>query len=229
MGPANRDLQIGSPEALVGLLKDFMAGRALRSLSTTNEASFQVAGEMVLTPPSARVGELRLVMDGSAPSGCGRFGFADIFFAPGGAPAAVLLELKYLSLTGLLSGRHKRWLRKPTYCDLENLALELSATEEGALEEFPYAYWSEGKLVFTTVGAIRRAALKQLQGYAKVLQMGDAAGTVAGSGVNDIRVKIRPGHDILHSFTLVAVGGSQLLWQSAGELQTEFSYICTAI
>ena len=181
-------------------------------------------------PPRTRVGELRLVMDGNKPPRYGRFGFADIFFAPGGADASVLLELKYLPLPGLLSGRSRCWISKPNDEELEKFSEEISAMTESKLDELRFAYYSqnEGRYVFTTVGKIRQDALKQVQGYSKVLEKGVALGE-HGSGVNDVRVKVEPGTDTLRSFTLVAVGGKKILWQSAGEVKTKFSYRCTAI
>ena len=55
-----------------------MKGRALRSLSTTNEATLQAIIEMMLDPPKIRIPELRLVMDGARSKGDGWYGFVDM-------------------------------------------------------------------------------------------------------------------------------------------------------
>ena len=223
---------MGSPEPLVALLMDFMAGRAPRSLASAGESSFQIAVEMVLNPPSTRVGELCLVMDPRKPYGCGRLGFAHIIFAPGGVDVAVLLELKCLPLPGLLSGRRRCWISKPNHKELGNLSKEISDMTESELDELQFAYLSGPPerrcTISTTVGKIRQDALKQVQGYSRALKRGVTIEDTC-SGVYDIRVEVLPGDDTLRSFTLVAIGARRILWQSGEEVETNFSYRCTAI
>lgn len=235
MEPANTDLQKGSSEAFVGLLKDFMAGKALQSLGTADESTFRAAVEMVLG--RTQVGELQLVMDGSKPcaSASGRYESADIFFAPGGIiGASVLLELRYLPLAGVLSGRRGEWISKPLHREMVNLEKEISDMPEHALDGLQFAYYSEEEQrpVFTTVGRMRQDALEKVQGYARIVGMG-AAKSDGDPGARDMRIQIQPrlGCDTfsVYSFTLVAIGGRKLLWQSGEEVETDFSFKCVFI
>jgi hypothetical protein len=204
-----------------------MAVRAVRSLYSSNEATLQGVVEMILDPSRSRVGELRLVMDGTKKHGSGRFGFVDIFVAVEDVQTAVILELKDIGLLGLANGRRRSWLSDPGNERMENLADEITGMTEEALDQLPYAYRSNGNTLFTTVGEVRRGAMSQLEGYVRVIGMGSAK-VYSDSGVLDGRVTIGPGSDRLHSYSLVAVGGRRVLWQSGRTTDTAFSYRCTS-
>src|ERR1043165_4264173 len=100
----------GNISYLVDLIKCFFLSRSMMSLKSMNEAVFQTVVEMLL-PLAYRVPELRLVIDGSKQKNDGRFGFVDVFI-PGGrsggnkSTPSIVLELKYIKLTGLESGEH---------------------------------------------------------------------------------------------------------------------------
>jgi hypothetical protein len=82
MEPAAESLVKGNINPLVELITIFFGTRSMMSLSSTNEATFQVIIEALL-PIHRRVPQLRLVIDGTKSIGHGRCGFVDVF-VPGG-------------------------------------------------------------------------------------------------------------------------------------------------
>ena len=103
----------GNVNYLADLIKAFFRSRSMMSLKSTDEAVLQTVVEMIL-PPTCRVPELRLIIDGTKEKYEGRFGFVDIFI-PGGKPKndqpipSIVLELKYIKLTGLRNGKYGQW------------------------------------------------------------------------------------------------------------------------
>jgi hypothetical protein len=232
--PANRTLQAGSPEGFVELFEEFMTPRAgLPPFGHGQDIKDALQGitELLLVDSlQSRVSKLRLVVDPSKDPESGRFGFNDIFLAPKGVHAAVLLELRDIRLDGLAFGARGRRLIELPDEEAEEFVGKIFRMTEDALDRLPYANHSEEKeeVVYTTVGRIRQEALEKLGVYSKVLAMG-AAREDQGSGALDGRVEIKPGCDILYSFTLVTVGGRKVLWQSGGTIETGFSYSCISV
>jgi hypothetical protein len=227
IAPANRDLQQGSIDLFIELVEKFIEHRSVRTLFTTDEAVLQAAVEILLDPPQTRIGEVRLVMDGSKNIGSGRFGFVDIFLASDDG-TGVVLELKDIRLAGLISGKKKKWVQRPTYAEMEEFSEELSNMDIGSLDGLPFMYWSEEKkqAQFTTVGQCRKDALEQLKRYVQVIKKGFVA-SYSDSGILDKRVKVSPGNSDLYSFVVMAVGGRRILWQPGETVGTEFLYKCT--
>lgn len=80
--------------------------------------------------------------------------------------------------------------------------------------------------IFTTVGKSRWASLEQVRGYAMVLATGAADGR-KDSGVDGEHVWIQAACGILHSSSLVAVGGRNTPWRSGGA--GSLSYKCKSM
>ena len=90
-------------------------------------------------------------------------------------------------------------------------------------------YWSVDKKqsVLTTVGQMKKDAMKQLENYMQLVKMG-AVKSYSGSGVLDARVKITKSSQPykLYGFVLMAVGGRRIVWEAC-TMETKFSYLCT--
>ncbi|KAF8545122.1 hypothetical protein BDD12DRAFT_872046 [Trichophaea hybrida] len=233
IAPANTSLRNGSIEPFAELLQQFLAGRTVRSLRSSNEAVLQGVVEILLDPPRTRVPELYLVMDGKKQKGDGRYAFPDIFVVgDDNSESAVVLELKDIRLSGLWNGAQggrTKWTN-PSYKELEALAEKVSVMNEASMNKMRYMYWSDrdNRYTSTTVGKMRKDALAQVKRYVKVIKKGRAE-KFEDSGVRDPRVIVKRTHGTLFSFVLMAVGGRRILYEAGNAEKTEFSYSCTLI
>ncbi|CAG8632651.1 19616_t:CDS:2 [Cetraspora pellucida] len=119
----------------------------LREFREYNEVAFQTAVELLL-PTKHWCSELRLVIGSSKISGEGRFGFIDIFVNGvngNGLSSSIILELKCISLVGLLSGEKGRWVDNPDYKSLMELDAKLEKEAENELLNRKYFYWCKEK------------------------------------------------------------------------------------
>ncbi|CAJ0629248.1 1022_t:CDS:1, partial [Entrophospora sp. SA101] len=143
--PAYNQLIRGSVNPLVELTKNFFKNRPMMSLRTANEAVMQVTFEILL-PMSFHVTELHLIVDGMKKSGDRCFGFVDLFvFESGDGPliSNVVLELKYITITGLLSGAQGFWIKNPDTKIMNLLDKDLENENEEHLLQCKYMYWSK--------------------------------------------------------------------------------------
>src|SRR5437763_6601986 len=85
----------------IKVIKTFLLTRSCMSLSSANEPVLQAIVESLL-PSRYRVPELSLVMNGNRQKGLGRFGYSDIFVLKESGNNNISLELKYISLVGLV-------------------------------------------------------------------------------------------------------------------------------
>ncbi|POG74998.1 hypothetical protein GLOIN_2v1838931 [Rhizophagus irregularis DAOM 181602=DAOM 197198] len=90
----------------IELLKTFLSTRSQISLSSADEPVLQAIVENLL-PLKYRIPELSLVMDSTKLKGFGRFGYSDIFVLKGIGNNNISLELKYISLIGLIKIKKK--------------------------------------------------------------------------------------------------------------------------
>ncbi|CAG8841362.1 38152_t:CDS:2, partial [Gigaspora margarita] len=86
----------------------------------------------------------RLVVDGSKNSGAGCFGFIDIFvnrMDKDGIKSSIILELKCISLVGLLSREKAKWVENADYKSLKALDDKIKEETEDELLNRKYFYW----------------------------------------------------------------------------------------
>ncbi|POG69462.1 hypothetical protein GLOIN_2v1480021 [Rhizophagus irregularis DAOM 181602=DAOM 197198] len=153
------------------------------SLSSANESMLQAIVEILL-PLKYHIPELSLVMDGKKPKGSGRFGYSDIFILKGIGDNYISLELKYISLVGLI--RNQMFGAN----ELENLDKILEKEDEEILLKRSYTYWSKEfkKTNQTTIGEVLKSGISQLESYMNTISKGKVA-NYSSSGVLDERVK----------------------------------------
>ena len=229
LGPAFDNLVRGNIDDFVKLLEAFFKTRALRSLSSANEATLQGIVELLLDKPIYRVPELRLVIDGNQPKGKGRFGFVDVFIPAatttfGRRTFAVLLELKYIMLEGLFKGAYNQ-LRPPTYVEMQDLEKHLSGEDEDKILERNYVYWSKdsGESETKTVSSILEGGVEQLTKYVETVAKGQPKHWT-DSGVLDSRIKVGDGDDCLQGHVVMGIGGSRFVVRSTQLIQTSNAY-----
>ncbi|CAB4377151.1 unnamed protein product [Rhizophagus irregularis] len=133
---AYESLVIGNIIPFIEILKTFLLTRSKMSLSSANESMLQAIVEILL-PLKYRIPEFSLVMDGKMPKGSGRFGYSDIFILKGIGDNYISLELKYISLVGLI--RNQKFGAN----ELENLDKILEKEDEEILLKRSYTYWSK--------------------------------------------------------------------------------------
>ncbi|GBC14256.2 hypothetical protein GLOIN_2v1826122 [Rhizophagus irregularis DAOM 181602=DAOM 197198] len=90
----------------IKILKTFLLSRSRMSLSSANEPVLQAIVENLL-PLKYCIPELSLVINGKKQKGSGRFGYSDIFILSSEGDNNVILELKYISLVGLINSNQK--------------------------------------------------------------------------------------------------------------------------
>ncbi|CAG8601445.1 7991_t:CDS:2, partial [Dentiscutata heterogama] len=156
---------------------EYFALKPLRSIRSANEDILHTAFELLL-PSKHHRSELCLVVDPKKERGDGRYGFIDIFLdgTNDKQPINVILELKYISLTGLLSGAKGRWIKNPTYEELKSLDLKLKEESVDQLLKRKYMHWSEEKRHFVVVGIgdIINEGTMQVRKYFNVVLEGRA-------------------------------------------------------
>jgi hypothetical protein len=137
----------GNISTFLDMILNYYKAKSLREFRGYNEVAFQTAVELLL-PTNHWCSELRLVIDSSKISGEGRFGFIDIFVNGvngNGLNSSIILELKCISLVGLLSGEEGRWIDNPGYKSLMALDAKLEKETENELLNRIYFYWCKEK------------------------------------------------------------------------------------
>ncbi|KAF9917174.1 hypothetical protein FBU30_000919, partial [Linnemannia zychae] len=226
MVPAIRNLKTGRADEFCELLETFLSSRAMRSLSTANEAVLQGIVELLLDEPSNHIPELRLVVDGSKEPGNGRFGFVDIFIPRQdfeGDRTCIVMELKNATLEGLCRGMTGQI---PSYEELESVRTSLQLEKSCALLSRKYTYWSQQDRKWTTatLDSIMEAGVEQLRRYMQTIARGRARSYDA-SGVLDSRIKIDLGLDDLRGYVVMAIGGVRVLVRHMEIISTECEYV----
>ncbi|PKY48292.1 hypothetical protein RhiirA4_463850 [Rhizophagus irregularis] len=171
----------------IKILKASLLSRSRMSLSSANEPVLQAIVEKLI-PLKYCIPELSLVMDGKKPKGLGRFGYSDIFILSKEGDNNIILELKYISLIGLINSNQKNNFGAN---ELENLDKILENENEETVLKRSYTYWSkeDKKTKLTTIGEILNNGLNQLNSYMKTISKGKVI-NYSSSGVFDERVKI---------------------------------------
>src|SRR6266536_5435113 len=135
---AYENLVAGNIIPFIKILKTFLSTRSQMSLSSADEPVLQAIVESLL-PLKYRIPEFSLVINGKKPKGLGRFGYSDIFVLKGTGNNNISLELKYISLVGLIKNSKNKFGAN----ELENLDKILEKEDEKLLLKRPYIYWSK--------------------------------------------------------------------------------------
>ncbi|CAB5188674.1 unnamed protein product [Rhizophagus irregularis] len=123
----------------IKILKASLLSRSRMSLSSANEPVLQAIVEKLI-PLKYCIPELSLVMNGKKPKGSGRFGYSDIFILSNEGNNNIILELKYISLIGLINSNQKNNFGAN---ELENLDKILENENEESVLKRSYTYWSK--------------------------------------------------------------------------------------
>ncbi|CAI2182048.1 15916_t:CDS:2, partial [Funneliformis geosporum] len=125
--------------------------------------------------------------------------------------SSVILELKCISLVGLLSGVKKRWVENAEYKSLKELDEELEKETEDELLGRKYFYWcKEGKkFKQIVVEELINNGMEQLGRYLKTMQKGKVSNN--GSGICDDKIKIVKGKGYLGGVLVVSIGSQRVL------------------
>ncbi|CAB5357335.1 unnamed protein product [Rhizophagus irregularis] len=204
----------------IELLKTFLLTRSQISLSSANEPVLQAIVENLL-PLKYRIPELSLVIDGTKLKGFGRFGYSDIFILKGIGNNNVSLELKYISLVGLIKKK------KFNTNDLENLDKIIEKEDEKILLKRSYEYWSKehNETKKVTIEEVLNNGIKQLKSYMNIISKGKP-NDYYSSGIFDKRIKITKSNpnNKLKGFVILVIGFRRILWKSVEEITSNYSY-----
>ncbi|CAB4403675.1 unnamed protein product [Rhizophagus irregularis] len=203
----------------IELLKIFLLTRSQISLSSANEPVLQAIVENLL-PLKYRISELSLVMDGTKLKGFGRFGYSDIFILKGIGNNNISLELKYISLVGLIKKK------KFNTNDLENLDKIIEKEDEKILLKRSYEYWSKehNETKKVTIEEVLNNGIKQLKSYMNIISKGKS-NDYYSSGIFDKRIKITKSNpNKLKGFVILVIGFRRILWKSVEEITSNYSY-----
>ena len=187
------------------------------SLYSASEAVLQAVVEILL-PSKHRVPELCLVMDGKKQKGSGHFGYLDLFILGGARGNNICIELKYISLTGLVKDKSFN------ANELEKLDKILEKEDEGLLLERQYKYRLKelNKWDQKTIYTILNDGIKQLNSYMSIIAKGQAV-DYSSSGVYDERIKITKSEpNQLKGFIIIVVGFRRILWRPVEEITSNY-------
>ncbi|CAB4376437.1 unnamed protein product [Rhizophagus irregularis] len=217
---AYESLVMGNILPFIEILKTFLLTRSRMSLSSANESMLQAIVESLL-PLKYHIPELSLVMDGKQPKGSGRFVYSDVFILKGIGDNYISLELKYISLIGLISQKVKFGAN-----ELENLDKILEKENEEVLLKRQYTYWSKEfkKTMQTTIDDVLNGGISQLKSYMNIISKGNVV-NYSNSGVFDERIKtIKSNPNKLKGFIIIVIGFRCILWRPVEEIVSNYIY-----
>ncbi|PKB95517.1 hypothetical protein RhiirA5_436570 [Rhizophagus irregularis] len=161
-------------------------------------------------------------MDGTKSKGSGRFGYSDIFILKGTGDIYISLELKYISLVGLIKNQKDKFGAN----ELENLDKILEKESEEILLKRSYTYWSKEfkKTNQTTINEILNDGINQLESYMNTISKGEVINYFS-SGVFDKRIKIiKSNPNKLKGFVVLVIGFRRILWKPVKEVMSNYIY-----
>jgi len=194
------------------------------SLSSTNESVLQAIVEILL-PSKHRIPELCLVMDGKKQRGSKRYGYLDIFVLGGIRGNNISIELKYISLIGLLRNTDGKLTKEFGANELEELDKRLEKEDEESLLDRQYVYYLKEFKQWkkTTIREILKDGANQLKSYMDTIAKGWAVGSA--SGVIDERIRVtRSNPNKLKGFIIIVVGFRRILCKSIKEISSDYRY-----
>ncbi|GES94801.1 hypothetical protein GLOIN_2v1781474 [Rhizophagus clarus] len=218
---AYKNLVAGNIIPFIKNLKTSLLSRSQMSLYSMNEPVLQAIVEGLL-PQKYRIPELSLVMDGKKQKGSGRFGYLDIFLVKGAGDYNISLELKYVSLVGLIKKQKDEYGAN----DLEDLDKTLEKENEELLMNRPYSFWSKehNKMNQITISETLEKGINQLRSYMNIIAKGKPTDYYS-SGIFDRRVKITKSNpNELKGFVILVIGFRRILWRPVGEVTSNYSY-----
>ncbi|CAB4478397.1 unnamed protein product [Rhizophagus irregularis] len=219
---AYENLVIGNIIPFTELLKTFLSTRSQISLSSADEPVLQAIVENLL-PLKYRIPELSLVVDGTKLKGFGRFGYSDILILKGIGNNNISLELKYISLVGLIKIQKNKFNAN----DLENLDKIIEKEDEKILLKRLYTYWSKEhkETKQTTIEEVLDNGINQLELYMNIISKGKTSDYYS-SGIFDKRIKITKSDspNKLKGFVILVIGFHRVLWRSVEEIMSNYSY-----
>ncbi|PKY60686.1 hypothetical protein RhiirA4_519497 [Rhizophagus irregularis] len=218
---AYESLVTGDIIPFIEILKNFLLTRSRMSLPLADESMLQAIVESLL-PLKYRIPELSLVMDGKKSKGSGRFGYSDIFILKGLGDYNISLELKYISLVGLIRNQKIKFGAN----ELGNLDKILENEDEEVLLKRSYIYWSkEFKTTNqTTIGEVLNSGINQLKSYMNIISKGKVA-DYSSSGIFDERVEIiKSNPNKIKGFVIVVIGFHRILWKPVEEVTSNYIY-----
>ncbi|GBC06106.1 hypothetical protein RclHR1_06620004 [Rhizophagus clarus] len=218
---AYKNLVTGNIIPFIKNLKISLISRSQMSLFSADEAVLQAIVEGLL-PRKYRIPELFLVMDGKKQKGSGRFGYSDIFVVKGTGDNNISLELKYVSLVGLIKKQKDEYGAN----DLEDLDKTLEKEDEELLFSRPYSFWSKehNKIRQIAISEMLENGINQLRSYMNVIAKGKTT-DYSSSGIIDKRVKITKSNpNKLKGFVILVIGFRRILWRPVEEVISNYSY-----
>ncbi|CAB4487380.1 unnamed protein product [Rhizophagus irregularis] len=218
---AYESLVTGDIIPFIEILKNFLLTRSRMSLTLADESMLQAIVESLL-PLKYRIPELSLVMDGKKSKGSGRFGYSDIFILKGLGDYNISLELKYISLVGLIRNQKIKFGAN----ELDNLDKILENEDEEDLLKRSYIYWSkEFKTTNqTTIGEVLNSGINQLKSYMNIISEGKVA-DYSSSGIFDERVEIiKSNPNKIKGFVIIVIGFRRILWKPVEEVTSNYIY-----
>ncbi|GBC00578.1 hypothetical protein RclHR1_00390032 [Rhizophagus clarus] len=218
---AYKNLVTGNIIPFIRNLKTSLLSRSQMSLCSTDEAVLQAIVEGLL-PQKYCLPELFLVMDGKKQKGSGRFGYSDIFVVKSTGDNNISLELKYVSLVGLIKKQKNEYGAN----DLEDLDKTLEKEDEELLLSRPYSFWSKehNKIIQITISEMLVNGINQLKSYMNVIARGKTT-DYSSSGIIDKRVKITKSNpNKLKKFVILVIGFRRILWRPVEEVISNYSY-----
>ncbi|GET03542.1 hypothetical protein GLOIN_2v1781474 [Rhizophagus clarus] len=219
---AYKNLVTGNIIPFIRILKSSLLSRSQMSLSSANEPVLQAIVERLL-PQTYHIPELSLVMDGKKQKGFGRFGYLDIFVVKGIGDNNISLELKYISLVGLIKNQKDKYGAN----DLEDLDKILEKEDEELLLKKSYSYWSKehNKTDQITISEVLENGIIQLRSYMNIIAKGRTT-KFSSSGIFDKRVKITKSNpNELKGFVILVIGFRRILWRPVKEVISNYSYV----
>ncbi|GES99001.1 hypothetical protein GLOIN_2v1781474 [Rhizophagus clarus] len=218
---AYKNLVTGNIIPFIKNLKTSLLSRSQMSLFSADEPVLQAIVEGLL-PRKYRIPELTLVMDGKKQKGSGRFGYSDIFVIKSTGDNNVSLELKYVSLVGLIKKPKNEYGAN----DLEDLDKTLEKEDEEFLLSRPYSFWSKehNKIKQIIISEMLENGINQLRSYMNVIAKGKTT-DYSSSGIIDKRVKITKSNpNKLKGFVILVIGFRRVLWRPVEEVISNYSY-----
>src|SRR5919205_602304 len=180
----------------------------------------------MLLPLKHRIPEFCLVIDGKKQKGNGRFGYLDIFVLGETKGNNICIELKYISLIGLIRDTNGNQIEAFGTNELEKLDKKLEKENEKSLLDKQYVYYSKEfkKWKQTTIHEVLNNGINQLKLYMNTISKGQTTG-YSTSGVCDKRIKItKSDPNNLKGFVILVVGFRRILWKSVEEVVSHYKY-----
>ncbi|GBB89813.1 hypothetical protein RclHR1_16620001 [Rhizophagus clarus] len=218
------DIIAGNIISFKKILKKTLISRSRMSLLTANEPVLQAIVELLL-PLEFRVPELCLIMNNTAKKGHGKFGFVDVFVLGNKTKRNyVCLELKYISLVGLLKNINGKQSKIPSANNLRELDEIIENEDEESLLRRQYTHYVKETNEYkqTTIGEILNNGISQLKKYMNTIAKGKANNS---EGLCDERVKVtNSDSNKLIGFIIIAIGFHRIIWKSINEMQINYRY-----